>query len=153
MNKRTIQFLATVFAIFAGFSAHAEAPASSGVIEHILSGRAVPGSFGGVSDSPAIFVFPKGKYFITSVFCSITGSVSQTSARIYIDSTERNVRAPFHYIDAVIQKSDITGRSYMQAEPNVPLYLDNTSGKMMVRVEGFDGAYPVCQLSYLAYKY
>lgn len=153
MNKRALQIFAAFFTIFAGVSAHAEAPASSSVLEHILSGRAVPGSYGGVSDTPAIFVFPKGKYFITSVFCSMTGSVSQPSARIYVDSTERNIRAPFHYINAVIQKSDSSGVSYMQAEPNIPLYLDNTSGKMMVRVEGLDGAYPVCQVSYLAYKY
>ncbi len=153
MNKRAIQFLVTVVALVLGVSAHAEPPASAGLLEHILSGRAVPGSLGGVSDTPAIFVFPRGRYFITSVFCSMTGHASQPSARIYLDSTERNIRAPFHYINAVIQKSDSSGVSYLQAEPNIPLYLDNTSGKMMVRIEGLDGAYPVCQVSYLAYKY
>ena len=154
MNKRAIQFLATVFALCGGVSAQAEPPpVSAGLLEHILSGRAVPGSYGGVEDTPAIFTFPKGRYFITSVFCSITGNIPKSSARIYIGSADRNVRAPFHYINAVIHKSDSSGTSYVQAEPNVPLYLDNISGKMVVRIEGLDDGYPVCQLSYLAYKY
>lgn len=83
----------------------------------------------------------------------MTGSISQASARIYIGSADRTVRAPFHYINAVVHKADVSGSAYMQAEPNVPLYLDNISGKMVVRIEGLDDGYPVCQLSYLAYKY
>lgn len=104
-------------------------------------------SFGGVSGPPAVFTFPKGRYFITNVYCSANSAIKK--ARLYVEPASPG-SSFYHDIAAV---ASTNGFTTIQYSPANPIYFNNLDGKTSIRIDDTSGIGIVCSLSFVAYLY